>query len=123
MGKTYAQKISELQKPIPGQSNINVPMLKRVLPKEAISLPSQQSPSMPSLIPLTIDDMAKREAATASKGLHLSGGGVSDFSGNLSDFVLPSFTPLPLSSRQSHSWMFSFPVSILQLLQQKPNCL
>merc|ERR550525_1007570 len=38
--KTYAQKISELQKPIPGQSNINVPMLKRVLPKEAISLPA-----------------------------------------------------------------------------------
>merc|ERR1712110_630183 len=101
MGKTYAQKISELQKPIPGQSSINVPMLKRVLPKEAISLPSQQSPSMPSLIPLTIDDMAKKEAAAAaSKGLHLSGGGVSDFSGNLSDFVLPSFTPLPLSSRQ-----------------------
>ena len=100
--KTYAQKISELQKPIPGQSNINVPMLKRVLPKEAISLPSQQSQSMPSLIPLTIDDMAKKEAAAAaaSKGLHLSGGGVSDFSGNLSDFVLPSFTPLPLSSRQ-----------------------
>merc|ERR1712165_418928 len=27
---------------------------------------------------------------------HLSGGGVSDFSGNVSDFALPSFTPLPL---------------------------
>merc|ERR1719432_671446 len=105
--KTYAQKISDLQKPIPGQSvNVPSPMLKRVMPKEAslsLRIPAQaaQSPSMPSLIPLTIDDMAKKEAAAAaaassSKGLHLSGGGVSDFSGNVSDFALPSFTPLPL---------------------------
>merc|ERR1719367_1486094 len=65
--KTYAQKISELQKPIPGQTvNVPSPMLKRVLPKEAslsatsLHLPSNQSSSsMPSLIPLTIDDMAK----------------------------------------------------------------
>ena len=108
--KTYAQKISELQKPIPGQTvNVPSPMLKRVMPKESslaslsLRIPTQapQSPSMPSLIPLTIDDMAKKEAAAAaaassSKGLHLSGGGVSDFSGNVSDFALPSFTPLPL---------------------------
>jgi hypothetical protein len=113
--KTYAQKISELQKPIPGQTvNVPSPMLKRVMPKEAslaslsLHIPAQapQSPSMPSLIPLTIDDMAKKEAAAAaaassSKGLHLSGGGVSDFSGNVSDFVLPSFTPLPLSRQLS----------------------
>merc|ERR1711971_1237905 len=112
--KTYAQKISDLQKPIPGQT-VDVPILKRVMPKEAsltslsLRIPSQasQSPSMPSLIPLTIDDMAKKEAAAAaaaansSKGLHLSGGGVSDFSGNISDFVLPSFTPLPLSRQLS----------------------
>merc|ERR550525_1207624 len=87
--KTYAQKISDLQKPIPGQT-VDVPILKRVMPKEAslaslsLRIPNQaasQSPSMPSLIPLTIDDMAKKEAAAAaaaansSKGLHLSGGG------------------------------------------------
>merc|ERR1712013_925971 len=62
---TYAQKISELQKPIPGQT-VPVPSLpvKRVMPKEtnlaatSLRLPSNQSSSMPSLIPLTIDDMA-----------------------------------------------------------------
>merc|ERR1712158_37973 len=32
-----------------------------------------------------------------SKGLHLSGGGVSEFPKTVPDFALPSFTPLPLS--------------------------
>merc|ERR1711899_92497 len=107
--KTYAQKISELQKPIPGQTvPVPSPTVKRVMPKESnlaatsLRLPSNQSSSMPSLIPLTIDDMAKKEAAAAavissSKGLHLSGGGVSEFPKTVPDFALPSFTPLPLS--------------------------
>ena len=108
--KTYAQKISELQKPIPGQTvPVPSPTVKRVMPKEtnlaatSLHLPSNQSSSsMPSLIPLTIDDMAKKEAAAAaainsSKGLHLSGGGVSEFPKTVPDFALPSFTPLPLS--------------------------
>jgi len=107
--KTYAQKISELQKPIPGQTvPVPSPTVKRVMPKEtnlaatSLRLPSNQTSSMPSLIPLTIDDMAKKEAAAAaaissSKGLHLSGGGVSEFPKTVPDFALPSFTPLPLS--------------------------
>merc|ERR1712079_346544 len=107
--KTYAQKISELQKPIPGQAApVPSPTVKRVMPKEtnlapsSLRLPSNQTSSMPSLIPLTIDYMAKKEAAAAavissSKGLHLSGGGVSEFPKTVPDFALPSFTPLPLS--------------------------
>merc|ERR1711899_226033 len=107
--KTYAQKISELQKPIPGQTvPVPSPTVKRVMPKEtnlaatSLRLPSNQTSSMPSLIPLTIDDMAKKEAAAAavissSKGLHLSGGGVSEYPKTVPDFALPSFTPLPLS--------------------------
>jgi len=131
--KTYAQKISELQKPIPGQTvNVPSPMLKRVLPKEAslsLRIPTQapKSPSMPSLIPLTIDDMAKKEAAAAasaansSKGLHLSGGGVSDFSGNVSDFVLPSFTPLPLSRQLSQQEIPQLDVFIPSLNDSTPT--
>jgi len=131
--KTYAQKISELQKPIPGQTvNVPSPMLKRVLPKEAslsLRIPTQspQSPSMPSLIPLTIDDMAKKEAAAAasaansSKGLHLSGGGVSDFSGNVPDFVLPSFTPLPLSRQLSQQEIPQLDVFIPSLNAPTPT--
>merc|ERR1719367_2529802 len=131
--KTYAQKISELQKPIPGQTvNVPSPMLKRVLPKEAslslrITTQSPQSPSMPSLIPLTIDDMAKKEAAAAasaansSKGLHLSGGGVSDFSGNVPDFVLPSFTPLPLSRQLSQQEIPQLDVFIPSLNASTPT--
>merc|ERR1719320_42058 len=65
--KTYAQKISELQKPIPGQTvPVPSPTVKQVMPKEtnlavtSLRLSSNQSSSsMPSLIPLTIDDMAK----------------------------------------------------------------
>jgi len=134
--KTYAQKISELQKPIPGQTvNVPSPMLKRVMPKEAslaslsLRIPTQasQSSSMPSLIPLTIDDMAKKEAAAAaaaassSKGLHLSGGGVSDFSGNVSDFVLPSFTPLPLSRQLSQQEIPQLDVFIPSLNPSTPT--
>ena len=133
--KTYAQKISELQKPIPGQT-VDVPILKRVMPKEAslaslsLRIPNQaasQSPSMPSLIPLTIDDMAKKEAAAAaaaansSKGLHLSGGGVSDFSGNASDFVLPSFTPHPLSRQLSQQEIPQLDVFIPSLNPSTPT--
>jgi predicted transcriptional regulator len=130
--KTYAQKISDLQKPIPGQSvNVPSPMLKRVMPKEAslsLRIPAQaaQSPSMPSLIPLTIDDMAKKEAAAAaaassSKGLHLSGGGVSDFSGAVSDFVLPTFTPLPLSRQLSQQEIPQLDVFIPSLNASTPT--
>jgi len=134
--KTYAQKISELQKPIPGQTvNVPSPMLKRVMPKEAslaslsLRIPTQasQSSSMPSLIPLTIDDMAKKEAAavaaaaSSSKGLHLSGGGVSDFSGNVSDFVLPSFTPLPLSRQLSQQEIPQLDVFIPSLNPSTPT--
>jgi len=133
--KTYAQKISELQKPIPGQTvNVPSPMLKRVMPKEtslaslSLRIPAQapQSPSMPSLIPLTIDDMAKKEAAAAaaassSKGLHLSGGGVSDFSGNVSDFVLPTFTPLPLSRQLSQQEIPQLDVFIPSLNASTPT--
>merc|ERR1719432_151144 len=133
--KTYAQKISELQKPIPGQTvNVPSPMLKRVMPKEAslaslsLRIPTQapQSPSMPSLIPLTIDDMAKKEAAAAaaassSKGLHLSGGGVSDFSGSVSDFVLPTFTPLPLSRQLSQQEIPQLDVFIPSLNASTPT--
>merc|ERR1712233_14768 len=86
-----------------------------------------QSSSMPSLIPLTIDDMAKKEAAAAaaaassSKGLHLSGGGVSDFSGNVSDFVLPSFTPLPLSRQLSQQEIPQLDVFIPSLNDSTPT--
>merc|ERR1719289_818389 len=107
------------------------------MPKEAslaslsLRIPNQaaasQSPSMPSLIPLTIDDMAKKEAAAAaaaansSKGLHLSGGGVSDFSGNASDFVLPSFTPHPLSRQLSQQEIPQLDVFIPSLNPSTPT--
>merc|ERR1719446_1618334 len=105
------------------------------MPKEtslaslSLRIPSQasQSPSMPSLIPLTIDDMAKKEAAAAaaaansSKGLHLSGGGVSDFSGNISDFVLPSFTPLPLCRQLSQQEIPQLDVFIPSLNPSTPT--
>merc|ERR1719158_375070 len=82
---------------------------------------------MPSLIPLTIDDMAKKEAAAAasavnsSKGLHLSGGGFSDFSGNVSNFVLPSFTPLPLSRQLSQQEIPQLDVFIPSLNASTPT--
>merc|ERR1712200_312338 len=71
--KTYSQKISESQKPITGQTvPVPSPTVKRVMPKEtnlapsSLRLPSNQPSSMPPLIPLTIDDMAKKEAAATA---------------------------------------------------------
>ena len=90
--KTYAQKISELQKPIPGHSGGSMslertsprPMVIQAVPQEAVVSSitlTPRGPGMPALIPLTVDDVAsRRESSAVSKGLHLSGGRVSSVS-------------------------------------------
>jgi len=94
--KTYAQKISELQKPIPGQTaSVSVETPQDTRPSPALPTPTlSRPPGVPALIPLTVDDMARKDAASTINGLHLSGGGVSDFS-------LPRLTPLPLAHHLS----------------------
>ena len=91
--KTYAQKISELQKPIPSQA-----MLLKVVPQEGgltsltlripsprpplpalLPLPPSTTTSAP-LIPLTVSDVGKTAPPQPSRGLHLSGGMVSALS-------------------------------------------
>jgi len=94
--KTYAQKISELQKPIPGQTT-SVSLETSQDAKALPALPTltvSRPAGVPALIPLTVDDMARKDAASTINGLHLSGGGVSDFS-------LPRLTPLPLARHLS----------------------